>query len=184
MIQEIPIASAGCMFAPSSKIAMECSGSDAISFSIDFNRETETFARYPVPFVRHISQDGAGMLWLATVKGLYSLDPATGTIRQYLHHPHDPSSLSNNDVKSSGEDREGRFWVATSGHLDEFDRRTGKVTRDISLPEALSGFAFYEDRFGVFWIFHDSPTRYPCWTERPARLPTIRSRIRKVPTPP
>ena len=35
-----------------------------------FNRETETFARYPVPFVRHISQDGAGMLWLATVKGL------------------------------------------------------------------------------------------------------------------
>ena len=122
-----------------------------------FNRETETFARYPVPFVRHISQDGAGMLWLATVKGLYSLDPATGTIRQYLHHPHDPSSLSNNDVKSSGEDREGRFWVATSGHLDEFDRRTGKVTRDISLPEALSGFAFYEDRFGVFWIFHDSP---------------------------
>jgi PAS domain S-box-containing protein len=122
-----------------------------------FDRGTETFSKYPVPFVRHISQDGFGMLWLATVKGLYSLDPATGTIRQYSHNPNDPSSLSNNDVKSSGEDREGRFWVATSGHLDEFDRRTGKVTRDISLLEALSGFAFYEDRFGVFWIFHDSP---------------------------
>jgi PAS domain S-box-containing protein len=122
-----------------------------------FDRATETFTKYPVPYVRHISQDSAGMLWLATVKGLYSLDPATGTIRQYSHNPNDPSSLSNNDVKSSGEDREGRFWVGTSGHLDEFDRRTGKVTRDIALHEALSGFGFYEDRFGVFWIFHDSP---------------------------
>jgi len=122
-----------------------------------FNRATETFMRYPVPFVRDISQDSAGILWLATGNGLYSLDPATGAIRQYSHNPNDPSSLSNNDLKMSGEDREGRFWIATSGHLDEFDRRTGKVTRDIPLPEALSGLGFYEDRFGVFWIFHDSP---------------------------
>ena len=122
-----------------------------------FNRATETFTRYPVPFVTHISQDSAGILWLATVNGLYSLDPATGTIRQYSHNPDDPSSLSNNHVKSSGEDREGRFWVSTIGHLDEFDRKTGKVTRDIPMPELPLGFGFYEDRFGVFWIFHDSP---------------------------
>ena len=43
------------------------------------------------------------------------------------------------------------------GHLDEFDRRTGKVTRHIPIPGASLGFGFYEDRFGVFWIFHDSP---------------------------
>jgi PAS domain S-box-containing protein len=122
-----------------------------------FNRATETFTLYPVPFVTHISQDSAGILWLATVNGLYSLDPATGTIRQYSHNPDDPSSLSNNHVKSSGEDREGRFWVSTIGHLDEFDRKTGKVTRDIPMPELPLGFGFYEDRFGVFWIFHDSP---------------------------
>ena len=121
-----------------------------------FNRATETFTRYPVPFVNHISQDSAGTLWLATVKGLYSLNPATGTIRQYSHNPNDPSSLGNN-VKSSGEDKEGRFWVVTVGHLDEFDRGTGKVTRHIPIPGAPLGFGFYEDRFGVFWIFHDSP---------------------------
>src|SRR5271168_1996957 len=69
-----------------------------------FNRATETFTRYPVPFVNHITQDSAGTLWLATVKGLYSLNPATGTIRRYPHNPNDPSSLSN-DVKSSGEDK-------------------------------------------------------------------------------
>jgi ligand-binding sensor domain-containing protein len=122
-----------------------------------FNRATEKFTRYPVPFVTHISQDSAGILWLATVNGLYSLDPATGTILQYSHNPNDPSSLSNNHVKSSGEDREGRFWVSTIGHLDEFDRKTGKVTRDIPMPELPLGFGFYEDRFGTFWIFHDSP---------------------------
>jgi PAS domain S-box-containing protein len=130
-------------------------GSD--QFLNKFDRATETFKRYPVPFVTQITQDSAGTLWLATVKGLYSLDPATGTIRQYSHNPSDPSSLSDNNVKLSGEDKEGRFWVATTGHLDEFDRRTGKVTRDIPMPELPLGFGFYEDRFGVFWIFHDSP---------------------------
>src|SRR3984957_8181553 len=121
-----------------------------------FNRATETFTRYPVPFVENISQDRAGTLWLATVKGLYSLDPATGTIRHYAHNPNDPSSLGNN-VKSSGEDKEGRFWVVNAGHLDEFDRRTGKVIRHIPIPGVPLGFGFYEDRFGEFWIFHDAP---------------------------
>ena len=121
-----------------------------------FNRATETFTRYPVPFVNHISQDSAGTMWLATVKGLYSLNPATGTIRQYPHNPNDPSSLGNN-VKSSGEDKEGRFWVVNVGHLDEFDRKTGSVTRHIPIPGAPLGFGFYEDRFGVIWIFHDDP---------------------------
>ncbi len=122
-----------------------------------FNRETETFTRYPIPFVMDIRQDSTGILWLATVTGLYSLEPKTGSIRHYSHDSDDPSSLSTNHVISSGEDKEGRFWVATTGHLDEFDRKTGKVTRDIPIPALSSGFRFFEDRFGVFWIFHDSP---------------------------
>ena len=121
-----------------------------------FGPATETFTRYPVPFVTHISQDTAGTLWLATGTGLYRLDPATGQIRQYSHDPSDPSSLSSNDVKSSGEDKEGRFWVANREGLDEFDRRTGKVTLRVPLREPLPEFSFYEDRFGVFWIVHAS----------------------------
>jgi ligand-binding sensor domain-containing protein len=119
---------------------------------------TETFTRYPVPFVTHISQDTAGTLWLATdAGGLYSLVPATGRISHFSHDPNNPSSLSSDHVIYSGEDREGRFWVAIPGFLDEFDRGTGKVTRHIPIPDAPFGFGFYEDRFGVFWIFHDSP---------------------------
>jgi ligand-binding sensor domain-containing protein/signal transduction histidine kinase len=121
-----------------------------------FDRATETFTRYPIPLVNHISQDSAGMLWLAAPTGLYGLDPATGRIRHYSHDPNEPSSLSSNDVKSSGEDKGGRFWVANAEGLDEFDRRMGKVTLHIPLQEPSDGFSFYEDRFSVFWILHVS----------------------------
>jgi PAS domain S-box-containing protein len=121
-----------------------------------FHPANETFTQYPVPFVTHISQDAAGTLWLATGGGLYSLEPATARIRRYSHDRNDPSSLSSNEVKSSGEDREGGFWVATSEGLDKFDRKTGKVTLHIPLREPLSEFSFYEDSFKVFWIFHAS----------------------------
>jgi hypothetical protein len=59
-----------------------------------------------------------------------------------------PFSLSSNDVKSSGEDRSGAFWVAT---------------REGSIPSAATAsllhvplreprdFSFYEARSGVFW---------------------------------
>jgi len=121
-----------------------------------FEPATETFTRYPVPDVNHVSQDTAGTLWLATGTGLYRLDPATGQIRQYSHDPNDPSSISSNNVKSSGEDKEGRLWVANSEGLDEFDRRTGKVTLHVPLHEPSRELSFYEDRFGVFWIIHAS----------------------------
>jgi ligand-binding sensor domain-containing protein/signal transduction histidine kinase len=119
---------------------------------------TESFTRYPVPAVNEISQDSAGILWLATpTEGLFGLDPATGKIRHYPSDPHDLSSLSNNKVTYTKEDKEGRFWIATFACLEEFDRGTGKVKRHIPLPEARSGFAFYEDRFGILWIRHSSP---------------------------
>ena len=116
-----------------------------------FDRKTERFTQYAVPSVYHISQDTTGVLWLATTSGLYELDPATGRIRRFSHDPNDPLSLSSNDVKSSGEDKTGRFWVTNSEGLDEFDRGTGKVKVHVPLRESSN--SFYEDRFGVFWIF-------------------------------
>ena len=123
-----------------------------------FDRTTETFTRYPIRNATHITQDAAGMLWLSTPGGLYALDPRSGRIRHYAHNPNDPSSLSSNEVWQSGEDKRGTFWVACNRRLEEFDRRAGKVTRHILLPNALGEVKFYEDRSGVFWIFHSSPS--------------------------
>jgi len=122
-----------------------------------FDQTTETFTRYPIPLVSHITQDTAGLLWLTTRSGLYCIAPASGRIERYFHDPNLPSSLSSNDIAYCGEDKKGRLWVASAGHLDEFDRRAGRVARHIILPDVPGGFQFYEDHFGVFWIFHGSP---------------------------
>jgi ligand-binding sensor domain-containing protein len=74
-------------------------------------RVAQTFTRYPVLFVEHISQDTIGTLWLATPTGLYGLDPETGRILRFSHDPNDPSSLSGNGVRSTGQDKAGRFWL-------------------------------------------------------------------------
>jgi signal transduction histidine kinase/ligand-binding sensor domain-containing protein len=121
-----------------------------------FDSKTETFSRFPVPSVYHISQDESGMLWLSTPTGLYALDPSTGHIRRFSHDPGYPASLESNDIKSTGLDKEGTFWVATSEGLDSFDRSTGKVRLHIPVHEPSFPFSFYEDRFGVFWIYHVS----------------------------
>src|ERR1700733_8508258 len=104
--------------------------------------------------VNQISQDSSGMLWLSTRKGLFRLDPVTGKTKHFYHDPGDPSSLGDNDIKSTGEDRAGRFWVGTSQTLDEFDRNTGKVERHVLTGESGIGLWFHEDRFGVFWIVY------------------------------
>jgi signal transduction histidine kinase/ligand-binding sensor domain-containing protein len=117
--------------------------------------ESDLPSRVPLTVV-HISQDRSGTLWLATGGGLYGLDPRTGQIaHHYIHDPHDPSSLSSNDLRSTGEDRSGRFWVMGRSNLEEFDRKTGRVTLRASLPESgLDSASFYEDHLGIFWIVY------------------------------
>jgi ligand-binding sensor domain-containing protein/signal transduction histidine kinase len=135
-----------------------------------FEPTTETFTRYPIPLVTHISQDTAGVLWLTSNRGLYGLDPSSGRIWHYSHDPNDPSSLGSDDPAYCGEDKRGTFWVASSGRLDEFDRKAGKVTRHIVIPDAPTGFQFYEDRSGVFWIFHASPNALATFDRKTGKL--------------
>lgn len=125
-------------------------------FLNEFDSETETFKKFPIPFVVNISQDSSGMLWLSTTTGLYALDADNGNVRRYIHESTNTASLDSSDIKSSGEDKNGTFWVATSEGFDQFDRHAGKVTLRIPIHEASHPFSFYEDRFGVFWIYHVS----------------------------
>ena len=126
-----------------------------------FDPVTETFTHYRIDTtgaqgqtvpVTNISQDQTGRLWLSTSRGLYRFDPSTARIIRYHHDPNNPFSLSSDEIRATGEDKEGTFWVGTSEGLDAFDRDTAKVTLHIPLQN-LSETSFYEDRFGVFWIF-------------------------------
>jgi ligand-binding sensor domain-containing protein/signal transduction histidine kinase len=118
----------------------------------------ETFTHYRIDagevanYVSQISQDLAGMLWLATGSGLFRLNPDTAEIIHYVHDPANPSSLGSNQVRCTLEDRTGRFWVAAGENLEEFDRASGKVLSRVRLSEDLRLISFYEDHLGVFWI--------------------------------
>ncbi len=131
-----------------------------------FDPRTETFTHYKVETdklanlgstVVYISQDHSGLLWLATGTGLHRLDPNTGAIVHYRHTAANPGGLSTNDITWSGEDRNGDFWVGTVDGLDKFDRATGKVLLHIPIPDPIQ-VAFFEDRFGQFWIYHEFGT--------------------------
>lgn len=140
-----------------------------------FDSATAEFTKYPVPYVFDISQTADGILWLSTPTGLYALDPATEKIRRYAHDPNDPQSLESNDIKSTGEDRQGGFWVATSEGLDSFDRETAKVTFHISLEESSYPLSFYEDRLGTFWIYHESSNHPLATLDRTTKTVTVYS---------
>jgi ligand-binding sensor domain-containing protein len=131
-----------------------------------FDPKTETFIHYPIPFVKHISQDRFGVLWLSTARGLYRLDQASGTIHAFTHDTNDPLSLRSNDVRSSAEDRTGRFWVAEPDGIDEFDRVSGHVKLHIPIQNPARDFSFFEDRTGAFWIFYASGNGLACFDRK------------------
>jgi ligand-binding sensor domain-containing protein len=119
----------------------------------------KTFRHYPIDTqvpdriatpIDHISGDHAGILWLATSRGLYKFDPATGQTTRYAHDPEDPASIGGNEINYAGEDRTGRFWIRNGGGLDEFDRKTGKVIRHVPFRSWVG--EVHEDKYGVIWI--------------------------------
>ena len=123
-----------------------------------FDSVHETFTHYRIDagevgnYVTKISQDRTGMLWLATGRGLFRLNPESGQIIRYVHDPVNPSSLGSNQVRCALEDRTGRFWVADGEDLEEFDRQSGRVLSRVRLSEGIMAVSFYEDHLGIFWI--------------------------------
>lgn len=126
-----------------------------------FDTVTETFTHYQIDAqgpgkvanaVDPISQDRAGMLWLAIGKGLFRLNPDTGQIIRYLHDSSNSLSLSSNKVKCTLEDSSGRFWVIDGDDLEEFDRSRGRVVLRIHLNESTHYASLHEDHLGVLWV--------------------------------
>jgi ligand-binding sensor domain-containing protein/signal transduction histidine kinase len=100
-----------------------------------------------------ITQDREGNLWFATNHGLTRLEPATGHTVRYQHNPSDRASLSADRVRSTFEDKEGRFWVGTMEGIDLFNRRTGKVLLHSPLKVGSNSvISVFEDHASVLWV--------------------------------
>jgi signal transduction histidine kinase/ligand-binding sensor domain-containing protein len=131
-----------------------------------YDPETERFIHVPLPsgklqgVVRNVNQDKSGIIWLSSSRGLTCYNPITGDAERFLHNENDAGTLSSNYVRSTLETRDGTFWVATNVSVDVFDRRTGRVTEHLPLPNPRQNSAdtgnpfvrLLEDRAGVVWI--------------------------------
>ena len=108
------------------------------------------------PMVISIGEDRQGWMWFGTFgDGLRVLDPHSGIYKIYRHDPHDPTSLSNNEVHRVFVDHAGTVWIATDDGLDKFDPSTGrfrtyKVEPQSRLSQSYARVA--EDSTGILWL--------------------------------
>lgn len=106
-----------------------------------------------------IIQDRTGFLWFGTPEGLKRYDGINFT--SFQHEPDDPTSLSNNIIRTMFVDQAGTLWIGTNQGLNRFEDHTGqfsRITRESSPSGQLSGDeikAISEGGHGVLWIGTD-----------------------------
>jgi diguanylate cyclase (GGDEF)-like protein len=109
--------------------------------SVPFNRNSLRSS-----FIWDLAEAPDRTVWLASLGGLESYDPATGRYATYVPHPGEPTR---NQLQAVHVDRAGRFWVGSvDGHLYRFDRATGRFTV-VPHPDR-KGDGFSEDRIWHF----------------------------------
>lgn len=144
-----------------------------------FDREQNTFTHYEHnPNNRHslsdnvvwsIYEDRSGGLWIGTKGGLNKViqNETKGSHPEFIHYtnnPHNPNSLSSNNVRSIREDQSGTLWVGTHGDgLNKLvpSKNAGSPPTFIHYkanpdnPNSLSNnnvWSIHEDQSGSLWI--------------------------------
>ena len=111
-------------------------------------------------YIYAITQDHEGYMWFGTQEGLNCFDGYRFTV--FSHDPADPSSLSDETVRTVVVDRQGTLWVGTdAGGLSRFNKQSGTFTNYLHDPANEKSIAsnsvriIYEDPAGVLWIGTD-----------------------------
>lgn len=111
----------------------------------------------PSEVVTAVYQDRLGFVWIGSRTGLTVYDGHSFT--SFEHDPSDPSSISDNAVRTIHEGGDGSLWVGTNtGGLNRLDRATWRFERfrhRSDDPRSLSHdsvYAIVEDRAGALWI--------------------------------
>ncbi len=130
-----------------------------------YDRERKQFIRYYPDqnireslTVRAILDDKEGNLWIGTRNGLYIFNKKTHQFNNYVHDPHNPFSLSQNNIQSIFRDAKGDFWVGTKqgvNFLNTTNMAFVHYRADAYNPRCLNHnlvTAFLEDSHGELWF--------------------------------
>lgn len=107
-------------------------------------------------FIYDITEDSHGDLWLASKRdGIWRYNPRTGKLRNYRHHPNDPTSPSSNWVIRVYIDHKQNLWFCTEGggicryHYQQ-DHFENFSTKD-NLPNNII-YGILDDFSGNYWL--------------------------------
>jgi ligand-binding sensor domain-containing protein len=74
--------------------------------------------------------DNKGILWGGQWnEGFGSFDPSTGIVKSYSFNSSNSNSISNNNVRSIIQEKDGTFWLGTGNGINHFDPETEKFER-------------------------------------------------------
>lgn len=123
---------------------------------------------------------GKKILWIGTqANGLNKFERSKNQFTHYRSHSHNPSSLSDNNVRTLFEGRTGSLWIGTNRGLNLFNR-TNETFTQYFFEQIISNrndiFSVCEDRFEYIWIgtyggglykFDPKEKKYTSYTAKP-----------------
>jgi ligand-binding sensor domain-containing protein/signal transduction histidine kinase len=106
--------------------------------------------------------DQDSCLWIGSAGGLHLFDPPAGRFYTYLNQPHNPTSLSDDNIFSLIQDRSGLIWIGTLrrgvNKLNKLKSRFHNIHKTpFSYPGLNNDFvyAFLQDVDSTLWIGTD-----------------------------
>lgn len=105
-----------------------------------------------------IIRDKKGNIWVATGSGVFKYDCSSKKLKQFVHHPGTPNSLSLSFVRRLLLDNAGRIWMGTAWKgIDIYDPATGLFNHLMATgePGSLSSnfiTDLYKDKSGRIWV--------------------------------
>ncbi|HKH59556.1 MAG TPA: two-component regulator propeller domain-containing protein [Flavitalea sp.] len=111
-----------------------------------YDTKTDKFSQYfhkepKAPDLRVIFIDSKGRLWIGQT-GLYLFDATRDSFFLYTNK----AGLSTEFIKGIAEDKQGKFWIATSNGLTEFDPETYDF-RKYNTADGLQGLEYEANAF-------------------------------------
>jgi len=112
-----------------------------------------------------VSTGPDGYLWVTTMDEsglgrLSRIDRVTGAVKNYVHNPNDPRSLTSGSLLQIVTDKSGTLWIGGGGKwpLSRYDPASDSFVHYVENPGAPNGLvdddvrSFFVDRQGALWV--------------------------------